>query len=189
LKVLIISADGFEDSELLAPQRRMKEEGIDVDIASLVRGPINGKHGHAVEAHLGIEEVRPQDYDALILPGGKAPATLRRSRTVLEVVRAFFDAGKPISAICHGPQILISAGVLTGHSATCYATVAKELRAAGAHYHNSDVVVDGNIVTSRQPADLPAFLRETLKKLREWQTRARGVQVTGLQRNAIRQAR
>jgi protease I len=188
LKILIISADGFEDSELLAPQRRMKEEGIDVDIASLVRGPIKGKHGFEVEAHLGIDEVRQQDYDALILPGGKAPATLRKSRAVLEVVRAFFDAGKPISAICHGPQVLISAGVLTGRSATCYATVAKELRAAGAHYQNSDVVVDGNIVTSRQPADLPAFLRETVKELREWQTRARGPDDTAVRDTASRQA-
>ena len=169
MKVLIISADGFEDPELLAPQQRMKEEGIDVDIASLVRGPIKGKHGYEVEANLAIDEVRPQDYDALILPGGKAPATLRQSGTVLDVVRAFFDAGKPISAICHGPQILISAGVLTGRFATCYATVVEELRAAGARYQKSDVVVDGNIVTSRQPADLPAFLRETLKKLRESQ--------------------
>jgi len=188
MKVLIISADGFEDSELLAPQQRMKQEGIDVDIASLARGPIKGKHGHEVEAQLAIDEVRQQDYDALILPGGKAPATLRKSRVVLEVVRAFFDAGKPIAAICHGPQLLISAGVLTGHSATCYATAAKELRAAGAHYQNLDVVVDGNIVTSRQPADIPAFLRETVKKLREWQTRAPGAHDSRVRDWAIRQA-
>jgi protease I len=188
LKILIISADEFEDSELLAPLHRMKKEGMDVHIASLVRGPIKGKHGYAVEAHLGIDEVRPQDYEALILPGGKAPATLRKSRKVLEVVRTFFDAGKPICAICHGPQVLISAGVLTGHSATCYATVAKEIRAAGAHYQNSEVVVDGNIVTSRQPADLLAFLRETVKKLREWQTRARGADDTAARDTAIRQS-
>jgi protease I len=157
----------------------MEEEGIDVDIASLVRGRVTGKHGQAVEARLGIGEVRTQDFDALILPGGRAPATLRKSRAVLEIVRAFFDAGKPICAICHGPQILVSAGILTGRSATCYATVADELRAAGAHYQNSDVVVDGSIVTSRQPADLPAFLRETLRKLREWQTRAAGAHDVG----------
>jgi len=93
---------------------------------------------------------------------------------VLEVVRAFFAAGKPVSAICHGPQVLLSAGVLSNRSATCYRTVAKELAAGGARYQDSEVVVDANLVTSRQPSDLPAFLRETMKKLHERQAEARG---------------
>jgi len=174
MRVLIISADGFEDSELLVPFYRFQEEGIDVDIASLERGPIKGKHGYEVDAGLAIDEVRPGDYDALIVPGGRAPERLRKNAKVLEVVRAFFAAGKPVSAICHGPQVLLSAGVLSNRSATCYRTVAKELAAGGARYQDSEVVVDANLVTSRQPSDLPAFLRETMKKLHERQAEARG---------------
>ena len=178
MRILIISTDEFEDSELLVPYDRLREEGMDVDIASLARGPITGRRGCRVEAGLGIGEVRAQDYDALIVPGGRAPQALRRNAKVLEVVRAFFAAGKPVAAICHGPQVLISAGALSGRSATCYETVAGELQAAGARYQDSEVVVDGNLVTSRRPSDLPAFLRETLKRLRERQAQARGAQET-----------
>lgn len=167
MKILIISADRFEDTELLVPYYRMKEEGMTVDIAALRRGQIKGKHTYRVYANVAIDEVRPEDYDALLLPGGEAPATLRASARVLEVARAFFQAGKPVAAICHGPQILVSAGVLQGRSATCYVAIAEELQRAGVRYRDAEVVVDGNLVTSRQPTDLPAFLRETMRKLHE----------------------
>ena len=165
MKILIISADGFEDSELLVPYYRFKEEGMTVDIASLEQGKIRGKRGYEVEANLAVDAVRPDDYDALLLPGGQAPETLRKSARVLDVVRNFFQAGKPVSAICHGPQLLISAGVLRGRSATCYKSVASELKEAGVQYRDAEVVVDSNLVTSRQPGDLPAFMRETMKRL------------------------
>jgi protease I len=165
MRVLILSADGFEDSELAVPRRRLHQAGIDVDIASFERGRITGKHGCEVDAGLSIDDVRPGDYDALLVPGGRAPQRLRKSAKVLEVVRDFFAAGKPVAAICHGPQVLVSAGVLGNRSATCYRTVADELAAAGARYEDSEVVVDGNLVTSRHPSDLPAFVREILKKL------------------------
>lgn len=166
MKVLIVSADQFEDSELLVPYYRLREEGIVVDIASLARGKIRGKHGYEVEANLAIGEVHPEQYAALVLPGGKAPERLRGERAVQEIVQHFFHAGKPVSAICHGPQILASAGVLKGRTATGYQAVADELRSAGARYRDAEVVVDGNLVTSRKPSDLPAFLRETMKQLR-----------------------
>jgi len=169
MKVLIISANGFEEAEFLVPYYRFKEEGMDVEIASLSRGRIAGRHGYEIDAGLGIDDVRAEDYDALILPGGSAPAKLRESPAVRNVVRAFFAADKPVGAICHGPKILISAGVLTGRRATCYKTVVPELQSAGAHYQDSEVVVDANLVTSRLPADLPAFMRELIKKLRAWQ--------------------
>ncbi len=172
MKILIISADRFEDTELLVPYYRLKEEEMSVDIASLKRGRIRGKHGYEVQANLAIDEVHPDHYEALLLPGGEAPETLRQSPQVLEVVRAFFYAHKPVAAICHGPQILSSAGVLEGRAATCYKTVAGELKAAGAQYRDAEVVVDGNLVTSRQPTDLPAFLRETMKQLHERQRQA-----------------
>ncbi|OGI44946.1 MAG: protease [Candidatus Muproteobacteria bacterium RBG_16_65_31] len=166
MKVLIISADRFEDTELLVPYYRLREDGMEVDIASLRRGPIRGKHGYEVEADLAVDAVRPEQYDALVLPGGGAPATLREDKTVLAVVHHFFDTGKPVAAICHGPQILISAGLLRGRTATCYKTVVAELKAAGAHYKDAEVVVDGNLITSRQPSDLPAFLGATLRAIR-----------------------
>ena len=166
MKVLIVSADGFEDTELLVPWYRFREEGVLVDVASLREGRIKGKHGYEVLANLAIGDVQAADYDALLLPGGWAPEALRRSPRLLEIVREFFAAAKPVFAICHGPEILVSAGVLGGRSATCYNTVAAELERAGASYRDAEVVVDGNLVTSREPGDLPAFLREAMRMLR-----------------------
>ncbi len=165
MKALIMSADNFEDSELLVPYYRLKEANIDVTVASLNRGTIKGKHGYEVAVDTTIEGINPDDYAILVLPGGKAPAALRKDPKTLEIVRRFFTHVKPVTAICHGPQILISAGLLTGRRATCYQSVADELKEAGALYEDREVVVDGNLITSRQPADLPAFMRETMKLL------------------------
>lgn len=166
MKGLIISADQFEDSELLVPYYRLLEEGIPVHIAAPARGTITGKHGYGVTADLAIGEVAADDYSILILPGGKAPSTVRRDPAVLEICRSFFAHAKPVAAICHGPQPLVDAGLLSGRRATCYHSVAEELRGAGARYEDSEVVVDGNLITSREPADLPAFMREIMKKLK-----------------------
>jgi protease I len=165
MKILILSADRFEDAELLEPLARLREAGAQVDIGSFTVGAIHGKHGASVHANRAIAGIRPQDYDALVLPGGKAPELLRRDTHVLALVRHFFAAGKPVAAICHGPQVLISAGVVAGRRLTAYRTVAHELKAAGAQYRDAEVVVDGNLVSSRTPADLPAFLREFITKL------------------------
>lgn len=165
MKALIVSADHFEDSELLVPYYRLLETGIEVDIASMHRGKINGKHGYQVEAGKALKDVKPQDYDLLVLPGGKAPAAIRKEHAALRIAQAFFADNKPVVAICHGPQTLITAGLLHGRRATCFHTVAEEMREAGALYEDSEVVVDGNLVTSRQPSDLPAFMRETMKLL------------------------
>ena len=165
MKALIVSADNFEDSELLVPYYRLQEAGIAVTVASLKRGAITGKHGYEVTVDMTLDEVNSDDYDILILPGGKAPAELRKAPKALEIAERFFTHVKPVAAICHGPQILISAGLLKGRRATCYQSVADEVKEAGAQYEDSEVVVDGNLVTSRQPADLPAFMRETMKLL------------------------
>jgi protease I len=167
VRALIATADGFEDSELVVPLARLREEGMEADIASNRRGRLRGKRGKEIEADLALDEVRPERYDLLLLPGGTAPAALRSERPALELVRAFMAANKPVAAICHGPQILASAGVLQGRRATCYSAVADELRAAGAYYEDREVVVDDNLVTARRPADLPAFMRELLKLVRE----------------------
>ena len=166
MKALIISADNFEDTELLVPYYRLKEAGVEVAVASLSRKAIKGKHGIEVAVDKTLDEVNPDDYAILILPGGAAPALVRKEAKALEIARSFFARGKPVAAICHGPQILISAGLLQGRRATCYKSVADELKKAGALYEDREVVVDANLVTSRQPADLPAFMRETMKQIR-----------------------
>lgn len=166
MKALIISADNFEDTELLVPYYRLEEEGVHVDIASIKKGKIKGKHGYEVEVNKTLKEVNPDDYDILILPGGKAPETLRKEKKATEIAKHFFQKNKPVSAICHGPQTLITAGLLKGRQATCYKSVAQEMKNAGAIYEDKEVVIDGNLVTSRQPSDLPAFIRETMRMLK-----------------------
>lgn len=165
MKALIVSADHFEDSELLFPFYRLKEEGLEVDIASIARGKINGKHGYEVVVDTALRDVDPNAYDILILPGGKAPTKLRKEQAAIAIAQHFMRSNKPVAAICHGPQILITAGVLQERRATCYRSVAEELQASGALYEDEEVVVDGNLVTSRQPSDLPAFMREMVRLL------------------------
>jgi protease I len=167
MKALIISADNFEDTELLVPYYRLKEEGIYVDIASINKGRIKGKHGYEVEVNKTLKEVKPDEYDILILPGGKAPEAIRKEKEALDIARHFFEKNKPVAAICHGPQTLISANLLKGRHATCYRTVADELKASGALYEDKEVVVDGNLITSRQPSDLPSFMKEIIKAIKK----------------------
>lgn len=165
MKALILSADHFEDTELLFPYYRLLEEGFDVDVASISNGKIHGKHGYEVAVDEALQQVDPASYDLLVLPGGKAPQAVRKDPAALAIAQHFMQAGKVVAAICHGPQILVSAGVLTGRRATCAPSVAEELKHAGALYEDQEVVVDGKLVTSRRPADLPAFMRETLRLL------------------------
>lgn len=166
MKILILSADGFEDLELFVPYYRFMEEGFEVDIASKKRGKIEGRHDYEIEANRTFEEVNANEYDMLFLPGGKAPAKLRKDEAALQIARDFMDKNKPVAAICHGPQVLISAGLVKGKKMTSWPEVAKELKEAGAVYEDREVVVDGNLVSSRKPEDLPFFLREVLKKAR-----------------------
>jgi len=158
MRALIISSDLFEDSELAGPLRQLRAKGLAVDIAAPQKGLITGKHGHKVTVGLALNAVRPDDYDLLIVPGGKAPASLRKNPEAVAIARHFLQAGKPLAAICHGPQLLLATGLLAGRSATCYRNMRQELEAAGVNYQDREVVVDGNLVTSRQPADIPAFM-------------------------------
>ncbi len=167
MKALFITADRYEDSEVLVPYYRFLEGDIGVDVVSMKKGLIRGKHGYEVDVTKTLAQVTPDDYDILVLPGGKAPETVRTEPKAVEIARDFFMKGKPVAAICHGPQTLITAGLLRGRRATCSRTVVDELKAAGAIYENKEVVVDGNLVTSRGPADLPAFMREIMKMVRE----------------------
>ena len=165
MRILIISADQFEDSELLCPMYRFKEAGFQVDIAAPEWGEIKGKHGYSASANLSLDDVEPSAFDMLYLPGGKAPEKLRYDDRVLAIAKEIASAGKPIAAICHGPLILAEAGLLKGRRATCYWKLEDQLRKAGALYENTSVVVDGNIITSREPKDIPDFMREIMKLL------------------------
>ena len=164
MKALIITAEQFEDSELFVPKEALEKAGFQVHIATPEKGHrFHGKHGGAVLGDLILRDADPGGYDILLLPGGRAPASLRHDEHVQRIVKAFFKADKPVAAICHGTQILASARVLEGRRATCHPSVASELKENGAKYEDAEVVVDGKLVTSREPGDLPAFVREMLK--------------------------
>lgn len=166
-KILIMVDEGVEDAEFLYPYYRFQEEGYKVDVVgSKAKETYLGKHGVPIKSNLSPEEVNVDDYEALIIPGGRAPDRMRINKGLVKIVRDFYERGKVIAAICHGPQMLIEADVLRGKRATCWKSVATDLRNAGATFVNSPVVIDGNIVTSRFPADLPKFCRETIKLLK-----------------------
>lgn len=166
MRVLILAADGFEDSELLVPLYRLKEEGVEVEVAGPKQGQtLTGKHGYSVTADLGFAQLDTDGYDALVLPGGKAPETVRLDERAVSATRRMLDAGKPVAAICHGAQVLISASALPGRKATCWVGIRDDLACAGADYRDEEVIVDGNLITSRCPSDLPAFCRALTKAL------------------------
>ena len=168
IKAIILTADRFEDMELYFPYLRLIEEGIEVHVAGLKKGLIKGENGYGFEMKMLIDDVNPDDYDLLILPGGApdgAPAMVRKSLKAQEISKSFFAKNKPVAAICHGPYTLISANLVKGRKMTSYwgDGVPDELKAGGAIYSDEPVVVDGNLVTSRYPWDLADFMREMMK--------------------------
>ncbi len=167
MRILMITGDQAEDVEVLYPYYRLREEGFSVDIASMDKRPIKGKVGYQINVDLSIRETDPSGYIGLVLPGGRAPERLRLDKDVLDVVRFFFNSNLPVAAICHGPQILISAGVLRGRRLTGYPGIRDDIVNAGAMYVDEPVVVDGNLVTSRVPSDMPQWMREYVKLLKK----------------------
>lgn len=166
MRALIIATDGFEDSELSYPYYRIKEAGIELDLATPNSKSISGKHETSFEAELSIEEADVDDYQLLVIPGGRSPEHLRlESEESIDLAKKFYEENKTISAICHGVQILISADALEGKDATCYWSIRDDLENAGAKFVDKPVVVDGNLVTSRHPPDLPEFMKATLENL------------------------
>jgi protease I len=155
---LIIATDGFEDSELLEPRKRLLEAGAEVVLASPKTDQIKGEHGALLTPDREIADVAERDFDALLIPGGvKNPDKLRTIDAAVALVRDFSDAGKPIGAICHGPWLLVEEVVVDGIRATSWPSVRTDLRNAGAEVIDQEAVIDGNIVTSRKPDDIPAF--------------------------------
>ena len=167
-KVAILAADMFERVELEEPRKALEDEGAAVEVVSLEDGEIKGfdhfDPASTVKVDRTVEEVSPDDYDALLVPGGVGnPDQLRGDQNAVAFVRGFHDAGKPMAVICHGPWVLVESGVVRGKRVTSWPTLETDIRNAGGDWVDEEVVVDGNVVTSRKPDDIPAFNREMLR--------------------------
>lgn len=165
-KVIIITADNTEDLEFFYPYYRLTEEGYTVDVVTPKGGKFEAKHGLGLKNTKPISEVQPHDYVLLYIPGGKAPAELQKNEEVLNFVKEFARTGKPITAICHGPQVLISAGLVKGKQMACWPEVAKELEEAGGIFVDEALVEDGQFITGRMPGDLHRHLYGVLQYLK-----------------------
>jgi deglycase len=165
-RVLILAADDFEDSELLYPLYRLREEDVTVTLAGLDDHPVRGKKGHGpVTVDASVDGVDAGGYDALVIPGGYAPDKLRRSEQVLALVRAFDAAGKPIAFICHAGWVPISAKIIKGRRATSVGAIRDDMVNAGAEWVDEAAVVDGNLISARTPADLGPWMKALLAAL------------------------
>ena len=162
MKALILVADGFDDLQLFYPWYRLREEGVEVTLASPTGKPVTGLHDYRVAVNVAVGEVNPAEYDLLLIPGGDAPGALRLREEAVDVARTFMDDGRCVATICHGPQLLISACALNGRHVTCAPEIRDDVRSAGAAYHDESVVVDGNLVTCRGQAELAEFCRTLL---------------------------
>ncbi len=177
-RAAVLATDGFEESELTEPVKALRNAGILVDIISVKPGKIQGVKHHdksiRIDVDRTLDQADPDDYDVLMLPGGALNAdTIRTDPEVQAFVRAFNDAGKPMAVICHAPWLLVSSGLVKGRTLTSYKTIRDDIENAGGNWVDQDVVVDRNWVTSRKPADLPAFNREMLKLITDYRTRSK----------------
>jgi len=171
-KVAILATDGFEQDELFSPLEALKKAHADVKIVSPSEENIKGWNhtdwGRTAHVDLKLAEAQPENFDALVLPGGVInPDHLRREPAAVDFVKSFFEAGKPIAAICHGPQMLIEADVVRGRKVTSFSSIKTDLKNAGAEWVDQEVVVDQGIVTSRSPDDLPAFNAKMIEEISE----------------------
>ncbi|MFA6275925.1 MAG: type 1 glutamine amidotransferase domain-containing protein [Pedobacter sp.] len=170
--IAVLSESGFEESELTEPIKRLKEEGATVHVISSKSGKIKAwNHDHwsiEIDVDKTLTEANADDYNGLVLPGGVInPDQLRVNDDAIAFVKAFFEAGKPVAAICHGPQTLINAGVVEGRKLTSVKNISQDLINAGADWSDEEVVVDQGLVTSRTPKDLPAFNDKIVEEFAE----------------------
>jgi protease I len=171
-KVAMLTEEGFEQIELTSPKGALEAAGATVDVISPRSGRIKAwakdKWGIEVDVDKELSTVSPDDYDALVLPGGVMnPDKLRQNKEAVAFASAFLDEGKPIAAICHGPQLLIETGMIGGRNLTSYPSLRTDLKNAGAHWIDQEVVVDNGLVTSRKPDDLPAFNKKMIEEIAE----------------------
>jgi protease I len=168
-KIAILSTDGFEQVELTEPKKALEQAGAKTEVISPHGGEIKGwkstDWGDSVKVDRELKAAKADDYDALLIPGGVMnPDKLRMDPTAVNFVKKFFDSGKPVAAICHGPQMLIEAGVLKGRKLTSWPSLKTDLKNAGAEWTDQEVIVDKNLTTSRKPDDIPAFNRSMVEQ-------------------------
>lgn len=171
-RVAVLVENGFEQSELFEPKKALEEAGAAVDIVSPQSGSVKGwdhkNWGKAIAVDRGVDEVKADEYDALLLPGGVMnPDRLRTNEAAVRFVKGFVEKGKPIAAICHGPWTLIEAGATRGRKMTSWPSLASDLRNAGAQWVDEPCVVDNGLVTSRKPDDIPAFNKKMIEEFAE----------------------
>lgn len=167
-KVAILTEDGFEEIELTSPHDALKEAGAEVLIVSPKNDKVKAKSGDdwtkEYDVDLQLGDAKSADFDALVIPGGVInPDKLRVNKEAIKFVQAFFNENKPVAAICHGPQVLINAEVVRNKKITSVEAIEVDLKNAGAHWEDKEVIVDGNLITSRTPKDLPAFNKTTIE--------------------------
>lgn len=171
-KVAIITENGFEEVELTSPKKAMENAGIKVDILSTEQGKVKAwNHDHwsiELPVDVNLTDANPYDYDALMIPGGVLnPDKMRANKEYVNFAKDFMESGKPVAAICHGPQLLIETGLLDGKKMTSYPSIKTDLKNAGADWVDEEVVIDNGLVTSRSPKDLEAFNKKLLEEIKE----------------------
>lgn len=171
-KILILATNGFEQSELEKPLKDLRDRGATVHVATPDGNEIKGwdedDWGNTVPADLALKDVNVDDYQGIVLPGGQInPDLLRANKDAVALIRKFHDSGKTVAAICHAPWLLIEAGIIKGRKATCFSSIATDVKNAGAQYEDSEVVADQGIVTSRSPEDLDAFVAKIVEEIEE----------------------
>lgn len=166
-RILLFVAPYYEDLELWYPKLRLEEEGWQTVVAGLGAKEYHGKKGYPCTPDTTVDEIRAEDFDALVIPGGWAPDTMRRSERLLTITRAMHEAGKPIAFICHAGWVPISAGIVRGRRGTSVNAIKDDLVNAGMLWEDAEVVIDGNLISSRTPADLPAFAKALVDVLKK----------------------
>lgn len=166
-KVVILAENMYEDLELWYPFYRLKEERVEVTIAGTGENKFKSKHGYPVNADTSVDQIKAEQFDGIVIPGGYAPDKLRQNENVISLVKDFYNSGKLVAAICHAGWVLASAEIIKGKNVTGFISIKDDLLHAGANYQDKEVVRDENIITSRKPDDLPAFCKEIMSFLKE----------------------
>lgn len=166
-KIAVLIEDNYQVLEAWYPYLRLREEGMETVFVGIGKKEYKSKEGYPAQAEMEVAKIKPEDFDGVIIPGGYAPDILRRYKSVTDFVKTTYNSGRLVAAICHGGWVLVSAGILKDKKVTCFSAIKDDVINAGASYSDKEVVVDGNLITSRNPYDLPFFCAEIVKFLKK----------------------